>query len=87
MDRREIWEHTIQAIEEHFTSGEFSEGEFRVVHNDTMGTITVIEDVAAFQLMDTTGSYCTGGTYEGEPILVHLPNREVVERMGGPYRG
>ena len=83
MDRQEVYEHIVGALEAEFTSGEFGEGEFVVKHNAAMRTITVVEAATseAFMLLDVTGSRFTGGRDENDPVLVHLSQGRYTERV------
>lgn len=75
MDRQEVWEHVIEAIEREFLSGEFEDGEFSVAVNVTMGTITITSGGDSFTLLNATGGYFTGGNHDSDPITCHLPSR------------
>lgn len=81
MDRQEVYEHIVGALEAEFTSGEFGEGEFVVQHNAAARTITVVEAQTseAFLLLDVTGSRFTGG--DGDPVVVHLSDGRYTERV------
>jgi hypothetical protein len=70
---REVWECMVDAIQTRFLHTEFEEGEFKVLVNEKMGSITVVRGRRAWTLLDITGSHLTGGGSEGEPICVHLP--------------
>lgn len=76
MDRQEVWEHVVHALEREFTSGEFGDGEFHVQHNDAMRTVHIIETHTsrALALMNVTGSTFSGGhAFMDELISVHVP--------------
>lgn len=75
MDRQEVWEHVVTAIEREFTSGEFGEGEFRVVHNSAMGTVTIIETWTneALSLLNATGGVYTLGGPSDDAVVVEIP--------------
>lgn len=75
MDRQEVWEHAVEALEREFTSCEFEEGEFRVVHNKAMGTITIIENWTkeALTLLDATGGMYTLGGVDDKAVVVEIP--------------
>lgn len=77
MDRQEVWDHVVHALRERFGCGEFHSQEFRVVQNDSMGTVTIIEveSAQAFTLLDVSGAHFTGGD-GADPVSAHLqPNR------------
>jgi len=77
VDAQEVYEHVVGALEREFTSGEFAEGEFRVVSNPVMHSVTIIENETseAFMLMDVTGGTWTRGDIETEPVVVQIaPN-------------
>lgn len=59
MDRKEVWEATVDAIEHRFLRTEFEEGEFEVLVNRAAGQITVIHRPSreAMSLTDTTFGY------------------------------
>lgn len=80
MDRKEVWEHVVEALEREFTSGEFGEGEFRVVHNDPMGTVTIIENWTseAISLLNATGGVYTLGGPSDDAVVVQIPIRQKV---------
>ena len=89
MNRQEVFEAVVDAITQRMTASEFEPGEFRVVSNDAMRTISVIE-VATSQslgLLDISFSYFTGGRNENDPICIHLPaaqTADVCSRCGQP---
>ena len=75
MDRKEVWEHAVSALEREFTSGEFGEGEFRVVQNEAMRTVSIISGGRVFTLMDVSFSHLTGGRHDDDPVSVHLHSK------------
>lgn len=72
----EVWGAMVDAIETRFLRTEFEKGEFRVAHNNKMGTITVSKGRRSWTLLDITGSHLTGGANDDDPILVHLPKTQ-----------
>lgn len=78
MNRKEVWESVVDAIEHRMTKTEFEKGEFRVEVNSKMGTITIIGPAPtryAMTLMDVTGSHLEGGANPGDDIHVVLERR------------
>lgn len=67
MNRKEVWESIIDALEDRFTRGEFEPGEYEVAVNRAVGTISIIHRPtrSVFALTDTT---CTH--YDSEDRLV-----------------
>src|SRR5215471_21091217 len=43
MNRKEVWEACIDAIEHRFLRTEFEPGEFEIHHNSAVGSITIID--------------------------------------------
>lgn len=74
MNRKEVWEACIDALEERFLRTEFEEGEFEVAHNSAVGSITVIHRPTntAFSLTDTTYSH-----YDSENRIVFPTHSQV----------
>ncbi len=64
MNRQEVWESVVDALEEKFLRTEFEKGEFEVHVNRGMRTITIVHrptnQVMAF--MDVSYSHLEGGT-------------------------
>ena len=77
MDRQEVYEQIVRALEDHFGSGQFERGEFAVAHNSAAGTVVVVDQFAgqAFVMLDVTGAAFSGGETESDPVVVHLPDR------------
>lgn len=80
MDRQEVWEHAVEALEREFTSCEFEDGEFSVVRNDSMGTITIIETWTkqALTLLNATGGMYTLGGESDDAVVVQIPVKQRV---------
>jgi hypothetical protein len=73
MDRQEVWEHVVGALEREFTSGEFGEGEFSVFHNQPMASISIVETRTSegFVLLNVTGAaFSDGVDGNGNDVLV-----------------
>lgn len=77
MDRQEVYEHVVGALEREFTSGEFAEDEFRVHHNWPAGTVTVVEQASSQCLMflNVTGA-----------AFMHDTNGDLVVRLSAASR-
>ena len=84
MNRKEVWEACIDAIEHRFLRTEFEPGEFEIHHNSAVGSITIIDRTTneVFELTDTTYSH-----YDAEMRIV-FPERSAVTgtRIDYSYR-
>jgi hypothetical protein len=84
MNRKEVWETAVSAIEQAFQSGEFEEGEFEVAHNTAVGSITIIHRPTnqVFSLTDSTYSH-----YDSEMRMVWPTHSRVTgTRIDYSYR-
>jgi len=81
MNRKEVWESVIDALETRFLRTEFEEGEFEVAHNTAVGSITIIDRTTneVFSLTDTTYSH-----YDSEDRIV-FPKRSAITGLTIDY--